>query len=50
MWCQAPQQRGTHPSAVQGDHRDTRTALHITITAVKEGKEIKKKKIHPFAT
>lgn len=45
----SPQQRGAQPSVVQGDHSDTRTALHVTIPAVKEREEIKKK-IHPFTT
>lgn len=47
----SPQQKGAHHSAVQGVHSDTRTALHITIPAVKEkgGGEIKEKS-HAFTT
>lgn len=46
----SPQQKGAHHSAVQGVHSDTRTALHITIPAVKEkGRKIKEKS-HAFTT
>lgn len=46
----SPQQRRAHHSAVQGDHSDTRTALHITIPAVKEKGGKIKEKSHAFTT